>query len=252
MVEEREKGIRLLADDDKGITKAVQVLPLEKYRFDTTEDRADEEDYEKAVRLRDQLRCLVQFMDEDMKDLFAVKKQIANGTLKKISFEYLWLLYKPGDVVFSGFSQRRAYRVLHVTGGRAILDIGDQPSINNHNVSQPVRSWEQHEDQAVTYAHSKNTPFVIDCYYIDFDGENFGPVPRKFAIQEYEGEQDIDTLQPFPTKFDKNLEETEKMLIKRGKRFVKLARASHKKYTGLSAREPSVADSQEDVSIKGI
>ena len=215
-------------------------------------DRADEEDHVKAVRLRDQLRCLVQFMDEDMKDLFSVRKQIANGTLKKVSFEYLWLLYKPGDVVFSGSSQRRAYRVLHVTGGRAILDIGDQHATNNRTVSQSVRSWEQHEDLTVTYVHPKNTSFVIDCYYIDFDGENFGPVPRKFAIQEYEGEQEIDTLQPFPAKFDKNHHETEKMLIKRGKCFVKLTRVSHKKYTGLSAREPSVSDSQEDVSIRQI
>ena len=200
-----------------------------------------------AVKLRDQLRCLVEFMDQDMQDIFDVQRKVADGSLQSIAFQHLWLLYKPGDMLFCGVSQRRAYRVLHVTGGRAILDVGDQPSSEAHPTSQQPRSWEQHEDQGLTHPHSRYTPFVIDCFYIDFDGENFGPVPRRFIIQEYEGEQPINSLHAFPSKFDPNCNEVEKMLLKRGKKFFKLAGVSHKKYTGLSAREPSVKDHQDEV-----
>lgn len=214
------------------------------------EKSQEEQQYETAVRLCGQLECLVQFMDEDMKDIFAVKKNIANGSLSTISFDYLWLLYKPGDLIFSSGDQQRAYRVLHVTGGRAILDLGDQPSTNNVSTLQPNHSWEQHVDQASTFALSKNTPFIIDAFYIDFDGEKFGPVSRRFAIQEYEGWQAIDTLPAFPAKFSTKMKDTEKALLRRGKRFVKLAGVSHKKYTGLSARERGIADYQEEVSGK--
>ena len=187
-------------------------------------------------------------MDEDMKELFSVKQKIEARTLRNIAFDYLWLLFKPGNLVFTSSTQKRAYVVLHVTGGRAILDIGDQPATSNRNVSKPTRSWEQHEDQAVTYAHSKNTPFIIDTFYIDFDGDNFGPVPRRFVIQEYEGDQEIVALPAFPAEFDKDLQKTKDMLKDRGKKFVKLAGVAHRKYAGLSAREPSVADFQEEVS----
>lgn len=213
--------------------------------IDNLEKSQEEQQYESAVRLCGQLECLVQFMDEDMEEIFSVKKSIADGSIRTISFDYLWLLYKPGDLIFLT-NRRRAFRVLHVTGGRAILDIGDQPC--NLSTIQSNHSWEQHADQPVTFAHSKNTPFVIDAFYIDFDGEKFGPVPRRFVIQEYEGWQEIDTLPAFPAKFDANMKDTEKTLIRRGKRFVKLAGVSHKKYAGLSAREPSMADYQEEVS----
>ena len=210
----------------------------------------EQQQYDSAVKLEGQLKCLVDFMDVDMKELFSVKQKIFDGTLKSIAFEYLWLLFKPGDLIFTSSAQRRAYRVLHVTGGRAILDIGEQPPLNDRNTIQPGRSWEQHEDQAVTFAHSKNTPFLIDTFYIDFDGVGFGPVPRRFVIQEYAGEHTIDTLPCFPARFEKDIQETERVLAKRGRRFVKMAGVAHKKYNGLSAREKSCADWQEEVSLQ--
>lgn len=202
------------------------------------------------TRLRDQLRCLIRFMDYDMKEIFDVKRKLADGSLRTIAFQHLWQLYSPGDVIFTSEqdTNRRAYRVLHVTGGRAILDSDDQPPGDSARTSSgPIRSWERHGDQGIAYAHSKNTTFIIDCFYIDFDGQNFGPVPRRFVIPEYEGEKDIDSLPAFPAKFDQNCKETEKMLTKRGKRFVKLAGVTHKRYLGMSAREPSVLDYQDEV-----
>ena len=118
-------------------------------------DDREEETLSAAVRLRDQLGCLIGFMNDDMKEIFEVKRQIDTGTLTRISFNYLWLLFKPGDTILSGTTQRRAYRVLHVTGGRTILDIGDQPSTDNRSAPQTLRSWEQYEDQVLTYAQSE-------------------------------------------------------------------------------------------------
>lgn len=92
---------------------------------------------------RNQLRCLVNFMDSDMQDIFDVVRQLANRSLKEVAFEHLWLLYKPGDLVYTmkdpgEFSTYQAYRVLHVTGGRPILDTLNYCGFNAIN----DRSWE--------------------------------------------------------------------------------------------------------------
>lgn len=205
---------------------------------------------ESGTKLRDQLRCLVHFMDNDMREIFAVRQKIADGTLREIAFDHLWQLFSPGDAIFSNAqvdSQRRAFRVLHVTGGRTILDLDEPPQPDIHASSRNNRSWERHGNQSVANSYSKYTPFIIDCFYLDFDGQSFGPVSRRFIIQEYEGERSIESLPAFPMKFDKNWRETEKQLIKRGKRFVKLAGVTHNRYIGLSAKEPSITESQDEV-----
>ena len=207
----------------------------------------EEGEYSAELRLQGQLQCLVEFMDTDMKELFSIKRQVDDGSLRSIAFDYLWFLYKFGDLVITSSAEKRAYRVLYVTGGREILDIGDQPSSNNKSTAQPVRSWEKHDDQAAVVSHSKYTPFIIDTFYIDFDGYKFGPVPRRFTIQEYEGVQDITALPVFPVTFKKSGDDTEEVLFRRGRRFIEMAGVAHMKHSGLSARDPSVADWQEEV-----
>lgn len=44
----------------------------------------------KLIQNRDELKCLIEFIDNDMADIFQVRKQIRGGTIKDIAFEYLW------------------------------------------------------------------------------------------------------------------------------------------------------------------
>ena len=207
---------------------------------------------EDRTRLRDELRCIIKFMDEDMKDIFSVQKGLDDGTRKTIAFDYLWQLYKPGDVVISRKGeQKRAYVVLHVTGGRALNNNG-QPSTNKEREKIDER-WryltreQQQEKEAYLAKHSKTTPFVVDWFYIDFDGTKFGPLPQKFTLSEYEGELTIDSLEIYPTRFDSDATQTQKTLIKRGKRFVKLAQGGHKYYSGGTIREPLILEKESEV-----
>ncbi len=90
--------------------------------------------------------------------------------------------------------------------------------------------------------------FVNDAVYVDFDGEKVSPVPRRFVIQEYEAEPPINTLHAYPARFDPSAGDTERELLRRDKRFVKLAEVTHERHSGLSAREPSVDDQQDEMS----
>ena len=199
---------------------------------------------ENVTRLRDELRCIVEFMDYDMKEIFQVQKSIEHGTQTRISFDFLWLLFQPGDVVISRGEHDRAYIVLHVTGGRAL----DRSARKNHVKEKLYRSqYEQLEEEAYLAKFPKTSPFVLDCFYIDFDGTNFGPLAHKFQLAEYEGEVPIHSLEVFPVKFDDDCKQTERKLVKRGKRFVKMARVDHTYYSGNTFREPRILESQGEV-----
>jgi len=195
------------------------------------------------TRLRDELRCLVKFMDLHMKEIHLVQKGIDDGTRTTIAFDYLWQLFKPGDLVIRRGEQIRAYIVLHATGGRAV-----HRSARAYQLTRPWISPDEFEERESYLAkYAKTSPFVLDCFYLDFDGTNFGPLPEKVMFQEFDGEVAIGSLDVFPARFDHSPKLTEKALIKRDKRFVKLSRVDHKYYSGKTVREPIILEHQSEV-----
>ena len=193
---------------------------------------------------RDHLRCLVSFMDTDMRDIFDMKRQVAAQTLKEVAFEHLWLLYKPGDLVYStkppeDMSTYQAYRVLHVTGGRPILDTANKSNFD------PVysRNWEdesENEERAcdsIRGSPSNVTPFIIDCFSIDFDGDRLAPKSRRFVIPKYNGNRKVDTLEICPSFSHPQHGRVYQAMVERGRRFTQLADKSHKQYSGTTLRE---------------
>lgn len=202
------------------------------------------------TRLRDELSCLVTFMDTDLKDIFTVQKDINKGTRKLIAFDHLWQLYKPGIVIISGKGQKRAYVVLHVTGGRA-LQRDSQLAVIKENAAENYDPQRREEREAYIAKYPKTSPFVIDCFYIDFDGTNFGPLPQKFMLEDYEGEVPINSLEVFPIRFDEDPKKIEKSLVRRGRKFVKLANVDHKYYSGRTLREATVLEIPGEVGKHG-
>ena len=193
---------------------------------------------------RDQLRCLVDFMSSDMQDIFDIKRQVVNGTLEEVAFEHLWLLYAPGDLVYThetpeGPSTYQAYRVLHVTGGRSVLD-----TLNGRRFN-PIddRDWDyesETEEKArdtVRGSSSSITPFIIDCFSIDFNGNTMGPKSRRFVVPMFPGKRKVDALEIHPSFSLPQHEEIRGELVERGRKFTLLANGTHKKYSGTTLRE---------------
>ena len=60
---------------------------------------------------------------------------------------------------------------------------------------------------------------MLDCYYIDCDGERFGPVRTVFKINPYQGEKEIRSLEIYPLKYAKNASELQSHLRTRGLKF---------------------------------
>ena len=195
------------------------------------------------ARSKEELRCLLDFMDTDMPDIFEVQHQVNSGAIKEIAFEYLWLLYKPGDLVFSAASTNddtlcQAYRVLHVTGARHIIHT------KRDRYSETVRGpdWEydaEGEDYGTDKARNSTqmSPLILDLFSIDCNGYRYGPKAKRVVISEYKDERPITSLGVYPASFHPEYEKLYDALIARGKRFVQLANGSHRQYAGMTLRE---------------
>lgn len=185
-----------------------------------------------AKRRVDYLQLTVKFIDTDLADIQTLRRQISDGTLQKISFDNLWHLFNPGELIVNR-GHYQAYRVLHVAGGRPLFSSGRPLDGGDDDDREPAS--EMHRDWT-------RSDFDIDCFSMFFDGEEIVPVPQQITIPEYGGERAITSLAVFPLKFLKDKVSVRKALLERGRRFKKVAGVQHKRYTG-----PTMGTAPEEV-----
>lgn len=79
--------------------------------------------------------------------------------------------------------------------------------------------------------------FIIECFYIGFDGTQFGPVSVTFQIRKFEGERDITSLAVFPIACDPREGHIRNKMLDRGNTFARLSNpktTAHRRYKGLT------------------
>ncbi|MCJ1242871.1 hypothetical protein MMC30_000067 [Trapelia coarctata] len=190
--------------------------------------------------LRD-LRCLVQFMEEDVKPL---ADRFIDGTCSKVRFEDLWYLFKPGDDVVSPFHGK------HDQKTRQSAEIGAVPgpdiAVPEVTRGKLERIWrvaqvggerqkicfciEDEDPWPPTTTSKPLKPFVLQCYYVDYNGSRYGPVLRNFEIRPFRGERDITSLEVFPLRFAENANDVRTTLKKRGEIFCDLVTTPQERY----------------------
>ncbi|KAL8930795.1 MAG: hypothetical protein Q9208_000336 [Pyrenodesmia sp. 3 TL-2023] len=178
---------------------------------------------------RDHLQVLCDAIDQYMSDLLSKKIAIMNHQVKRIKFQDLWLLFKPGDLVITSRKPHLARRVLAVRGGRPLLT---KAHLDLDTTSVGVNKHE------VTGRTAESSPFTIEYVGIDFDGAKFGPIHESMDISEFDEEKNIAELEAYPMSFSEDPTALQELLLKRGQRFVQLRNFKHKRYTGLSLSDP--------------
>lgn len=202
----------------------------------------DPNDITKSENALSHLKCLLDFMDNDIKP----KKEKISGTdYTKVHFSDLWHLFRPGMEVIQN-DGKQAYRVLHITNAKHRRISGYQPA---YDAPETVRAGRSNNE--------KRADFSLTCVYIDFNGKHIGPVLREFEFKRYEGERPLTSLEVYPLRFhalnrndftDAEWKQYEKCpedqrfrqkLIRRGAMFLDVARVKHMYYAGptLDARE---------------
>lgn len=102
---------------------------------------------------------------------------------------------------------------------------------------------------------AEETPVILKCVYIDFDGKELGPISTTIEIPRYEGERDITKLEVFPLRFAKHpkiegKDALRNSLIARGKRFLEVACVKHMQYYGNALETKEEIDSQVVVDFE--
>ena len=173
------------------------------------------------------LRLLVEFLDNDLKSTFALRRRISAKKDCPIAFSDLWHLYEHGQEVRTPGNQIQVFKVARFTGGRDIWS----ENLARSGVQFPTFYPDKQESKG---------SFFVECYSYDFDGQKYGPVRIVFEIRRYEGLRDITSLQVYPWWFDPDHENERIRLARRGEKFIALTRVNkiaHKSYRGLSLDE---------------
>jgi hypothetical protein len=182
------------------------------------------------------LKCLYDFAQEELRDVLDLRASIAKGTCKKILFEDLWHLFKPGDVVYSVYNGRiQLDKVYACSGGQlrrkvALEDynMGYAPGTRREDMS--LGSW---------------TTFKVDAFEIQFNGHEYGPRAVTHVINHYAGERDITELPMYPIRFQPEGESILKQMEERGKRYI--ASSGHRWYEGTSLSLDSSQSLREEI-----
>ncbi|KAK2000769.1 hypothetical protein LX36DRAFT_738928 [Colletotrichum falcatum] len=182
-------------------------------RYDWKHHTAEER--EEAVS---NLGVLVSFINEYISP---IRDGIREADDFRLYFDELWYLFPPGGIVYlkdPGVSQklwrvvqnrRRKVRSSHPRDG--YLKLGER-------VGEP-----------------KQSPLLLDCYHLDFDGTNFVRVVKTFQIEYFEDLSSISALPITPLDFAAkegfvNID----AISKRGEEFISYTKWSYSYYKGRS------------------
>lgn len=212
---------------EKGKEKSDSTAPkMDIQSPDTTRDSGDDDfpEHTGTQEALDHLRCLIEFMDTDIKQRV---NQLQESSNQKIFFSDIWHLFKPGDEVLDS-DQRQAYRVVQITG------------IRHHSSYANMKDWRY---------STWETRVVIHCIYMDFNGKLLGPVSKEIEIPKFDGEREIRSLPVYPLRFT-NDSEVRGRLIRRGNIFMELAEVKHMQFTGVTLNTQEEVDSQVVVDFE--
>jgi hypothetical protein len=171
------------------------------------------------------LESLLKFLDLEMRPIIDRHRQLqsCNSDIM-IAFDEIEALYNPGDLV-----------VTDNVDDQQIYCVSIQPPCDLLSARRHMRS----DGEVEIVSDETVRTLLIDCFYIDFNGKDFGPVEIRFSIRSYEGQWRITELPLYPLRCRKDAEATRSRLLERGSKFRDLSiKGAHREYNGLSLMEP--------------
>ncbi|KAJ0419332.1 hypothetical protein BJY00DRAFT_314164 [Aspergillus carlsbadensis] len=205
---------------------------------------------EERGRPADHLRCLQEVLAIDFQPLTLLRRSLREASLTKISFEDLWHVFRPGDLVLSKSDGReQLYRVLEAqqSNGPTVPRAVVRPRRPRRPISES--DFSETEDSETEAADAN--AFHVCCVNLNFDGTSIGPVSARVPIHYFPGEKDITALNIFPVKFLSSSQNIQNRMAARGKRF--LACQGHMRYDGTAYRpastKPTPSELQGEVYV---
>lgn len=152
---------------------------------------------------------LVKYLNNQPAVEFSKAKVAWSQKIPVTTFNWLWLLFRPGsDVYVRERGCFNAYVIEYVS------------NISRDSTSRP-------------------RPYQVKVWNLDYDGKAFGRSSRIVSVPVFDGEREIQSLPIFPVCFHRDKEGNmplRDVLIERGKKFVKVIKQpTYQEYTGPSS-----------------
>lgn len=172
-----------------------------------------------AAALAD-LKCYAEFMSNEIMRLYSQFDLLDDTSNAKIRFHDLWYLFRTGELIYRSVGGGAIQETNNYTLGHRAWRVfaagnGFTPSHSRHHIS---------DDDA------EKASFELDCYYIDYTGEEFCAVTETFEIYPFEGERPINSLKVFPYRFLANHKERLGSYTQYGQKFLSSIEERHRAY----------------------
>ena len=148
------------------------------------------------------------------------------------TYEWMWLLFKPGSVVYS---------LVDGVLEAFIVEEHDRDARKAKDHKMRPRKISTMDDLERTRCQES---LHVTVWYLAFNGKHLGRRREKYNIPKFDGEKSIISLPIFPQDFlkqDKRVHEslsTQEYLLHRGQQFFEMTRRSYRHYDGVTANAP--------------
>ncbi|KAF7901102.1 hypothetical protein EAF00_003323 [Botryotinia globosa] len=212
-----------------------------------------------------QFEAFLEFVDEFFGKQIQLYESLREGKELRIAFENLWMLFDANDIIYCPLREATTeeytnvegsdhtpvqrytpqhYQVVATSGGLPLMrtmaptyrmknldnDL-DPVSLSKSLTNADVKTLTNILTQTAKIRKIRNnyTELNVYCFYIDFNGVEFGTVREVFVFKPYEREMDIRNLQAYPVQY-----RLQEKIHESGQSFLDATRISHLQYEGLT------------------
>ena len=189
----------------------------------------DDEDLTDSLEALRDLRCLIEFIDLDLKP---VVDSYRNTTRQQVPFCDLWHLFKPGDLLYSPLGSENS-----ISYGET-----EQPQMSNDRFQEVFRvictnggrhHLELSRANFTSVGHlSTVNAFLVSTYSVDFNATRFVSPGYIYTLTPFSGERDITSLSCYPLRYAPKVDELKSKWKARGEAFREYTTFKYMYYIG--------------------
>ncbi|RDW60320.1 hypothetical protein BP5796_11926 [Coleophoma crateriformis] len=195
-------------------------------RGETSDQEDDDEvrSWDDGTAVLAELRSYVEFMSREIIPIYHRFEALDETSDARVRFEDLWCLFRVGETIIRpcGVGADKDIDNL-VLGNRYWRVYALRPAWPKYRVAAP-------DPRRYISADDEMASFGVQCYYIDYTGDEFCAVSATFEIQPYDGERPIKSLKVFPQRFLPNHEAKLTASIEVSKLFLRNIEMRHTSY----------------------
>ncbi|KAK4696280.1 hypothetical protein P7C71_g1599, partial [Lecanoromycetidae sp. Uapishka_2] len=197
-----------LVDGELRLTEPLMVLFHNRKRLTDIADGTIDKSVEYTAQGQEHAKFILDFMRTDFPDVTKKYDELESASPSGlISYPELWMLYKPGTIVYT-------------------TENGEHEAF----VIESIRGMQKRQrGQSGRHGYTR---LDLVCWSIDYDGEIFGRVWSTHCILAFHDAREIKSLDLVPEKFLPEAAKIKSSLISRGKNFWLLQGQKYREYTG--------------------